>query len=1132
MASEGEVPRSGGVEPSRDHVSQPESEPLQFNVDEDSLSPDAAKVVSSIKQLAESVLFHWRSFPIVLPDSITERRAAEALSGNGENPGVVQFRDLFIAPIFDELEAVATGTDGSLKKLDKEQLKMIQDKGEFDVASLNFPGQTHRWRLSMLLQKGSERTNKSFLADMSKALSLLIITARNRFCSGFFSVTEAARGWANGLRNLLDIVIGMPSTTPGDLHQKLQLERMRYLVAELDIKPSLKRELSTYCEYVKDQCQMLGANKHKTTDLRPPPIPYRYQTPKGQDIDLRLFNKDLMNNSMGILSNILDRQAKGWHVQMRAKLIRHYQGQGMSNEEISKHVSEDIMNHYLDKVFTAVATNAELDVLQPGLGQVLVDQAKAVLVMVKAQASLQQKMEQHKDQLTAHLRKTHPIKSRISTWMEEQLCAFERDFARQHLWTAHEAAISMCEEEQLHQSVYFLRRDLNFIKEREAVLRKELGRVKIPTREFTFSTRIWLPKNWVITRLNFLGRSEVIPTVIRAEEPADTSPKDLDTCFTVQKTKAWVTSTRYPFWRWWNFLHRAWAWTWNVMFFFGIVIPWASPVSLRALVWPSSFVPDKQLSQRDGALYPRESSRTHTLLSRLRALWAHVRRSRADFEAAPDRGFLGKSLTRHFNRFWNFVVKGALGSTLVVLVFPVLCLGVSTLSLIAAVLSPVWVPVGTLLAHLLFFLIFDLDNPWPEKNRWFILFEAVIWNLLLQGCVQPLSALLVGVVACPVASLAVCLFGVVRSGLRLIWDAFMFHVIIKSRGRVPSSDGFVARRISGPGLASNYFFQIRPEQALAAVEARAEHDELEAWRAQMMEVIERPKETYKQFVEQCFKPFSASLTEQGIYLQLNRETTEYISDLRTQANQREVVLYTGLNPDLQRRIKLAEADLKLTILYTSRLLEEFYPEHVIRRMKHSEEDFWEQLDLEFRDWRGFAMKKLKEIFAPSFLVPLEETDNSFQLKVNHLNVKRYADMLATAEIHDDLDLVVELHTPEGDINVSGPYLNVTYFDPKKKQTMGSLRPLPSRCGGADCMGGNGRGRVELDKLEVPLPIPHPADIAVAIYNRENDQDPIDLNDRSCQRVVRATKEAVSSASAPKDSPLKRRVRVADRKKDE
>lgn len=30
------------------------------------------------------------------------------------------------------------------------------------------------------------------------------------------------------------------------------------------------------------------------------------------------------------------------------------------------------------------------------------------------------------------------------------------------------------------------------------------------------------------------------------------------------------TSTRYPMWRWWNYVHRTWAWMWNSMFFFWV----------------------------------------------------------------------------------------------------------------------------------------------------------------------------------------------------------------------------------------------------------------------------------------------------------------------------------------------------------------------------------------------------------------------------------------------------------------------------------------------------------------------------------------------------------------------------------
>lgn len=42
-------------------------------------------------------------------------------------------------------------------------------------------------------------------------------------------------------------------------------------------------------------------------------------------------------------------------------------------------------------------------------------------------------------------------------------------------------------------------------------------------------------------------------------------------------------------------------------------------------------------------------------------------------------------------------------------------------------------------------------------------------------------------------------------------------------------DGFLARRISGPGLASNYYFKIRTEQALVVLETRMEMDQLSSY---------------------------------------------------------------------------------------------------------------------------------------------------------------------------------------------------------------------------------------------------------------------------------------------------------------
>ncbi|CAC5419470.1 unnamed protein product [Mytilus coruscus] len=300
------------------------------------------------------------------------------------------------------------------------------------------------------------------------------------------------------------------------------------------------------------------------------------------------------------------------------------------------------------------------------------------------------------------------------------------------------------------------------------------------------------------------------------------SQKSDDIHYSVEKNTQKLTTSHYPFWRWWNFLVRILTWMKNSIFMFGIVIPLCSSLSWRALFGIQQFYPDTQLCQADGALYKREKK----------------------FEETPDRGFLGKSFARHFNRFWNYILKGGVGTFFVAVSMPVLCTVTSTLSVILAISAPLWIPVVTLIVHIGGFLIYDFDSP-DDSNKIGILFEAIIWRLLIQGCIQPVTAVLVGSIGCPLSSLGITLFGLLRRTCRGFWDTIIYYIVIKPRARVPSNDSFVARRIAGPGLAADFFYQIEPEQALAAFESMLEREELEAWKHHMSRLIDQPKEHFK-----------------------------------------------------------------------------------------------------------------------------------------------------------------------------------------------------------------------------------------------------------------------------------------------
>jgi len=97
-------------------------------------------------------------------------------------------------------------------------------------------------------------------------------------------------------------------------------------------------------------------------------------------------------------------------------------------------------------------------------------------------------------------------------------------------------------------------------------------------------------------------------------------------------------------------------------------------------------------------------------------------------------------------------VKGFLGTIVILFAFPLICLAASLLSICLAVTAPLWIPVFVLLLHIYMILIYDLDAPDNTKNRYCILLEAIVWNLLIQGLLQPVAAILMATLVCPLAA--------------------------------------------------------------------------------------------------------------------------------------------------------------------------------------------------------------------------------------------------------------------------------------------------------------------------------------------------------------------------------------------
>nr|CAD7256838.1 unnamed protein product [Timema shepardi] len=1012
---------------------EPEREPVKFDVHLRGAPDEVVQLVQNIKDVAEQFLYHWKTFPLVLPPSLSSAGATGGDTGSAQHDGGVSLsslprrlnkhinlRDLFLAPSFDELDAVAVDGKGEPRRLNGKHLECIRERGEFEVESLNFPGQVHKWLLSQLLQKGTERSRDSLLNDLALALRFIIVTAKGRLVSHFFSLYQAVRSLVTGLLKLLDIIIGVPSLQAHNLETKIREERWQYLVAELVCRSEFEDSLELLCGFVRRQLRRATTEKfevERESSHPPVPVPYLFLTPKGVELDLRLFNRDTMRRALPALVAILERETRGWFLHFRERLISELRSQKLPDEEIEREVNQAVMKEYLQRVYTSILSHPDLLALGEGIPQLLVQQAQSVVLMHRAVENVQKKLTKTKDSLKQRIEYMYPVFSRIRPWMRDKLRSAENHFIEECQWSAHEEALMLCTSQRLHQTVYFLNRDLTFMREREPVLLKELRKVKTPTRSFQWLTQIWFPSNWIVRR-SFQGQSEVIPTVQSATATSITMPRSdpSQAVFLVEKEVVRTTTTRWPMWRWINYCHRTWSWMWNAMFFFGVVIPWCSPVSLRALLCVEPFMPDLELSQVNGTLFPRKSSLTPTLASRLLSLWRHISKSRTHFETKPDTGFIGKGFTRHLNRLWNYLVKGLLGTLCVVLIFPLVCFVTSFCSLAMALTAFIC--------------------PDPTRNRYLVILEAILWNIGIQGGIQPVLALFVAFFMCPLISVTILTVGVLRYWCRLLWDTASFHLVIKKRGRVPASDSFVVKRIAGPGLASNYFYQVRPEQALAAFEAKLELDELAAYQHETEQTILQPQKDFSQFVEACFGPFSAQLSKTGPYLCLQKEGQDLMSALHEKLERRRRDLQTGLGVAVRSKIKLTTLELKIAIQQAALMLERFYPLHVLQRLPINEEDYWESKGLSVHDWAGLAGLMYADIFSLDFLTPLDEMDTKFRLEPHQqVDLSRYTEMVHGAELGTGgPDLLGPVYAPRGNIQVHSPYLEVSAFNPRSKVT--------------------------------------------------------------------------------------------------
>ena len=396
----------------------------------------------------------------------------------------------------------------------------------------------------------------------------------------------------------------------------------------------------------------------------------------------------------------------------------------------------------------------------------------------------------------------------------------------------------------------------------------------------------------------------------------------------------------------------------------------------------------------------------------------------------------------------GYVLKGALGTAVVALGQPALTVINLALTTALTLTSVLWAPLAALLGWAFNLVIYDHNA--QDGRRLLPLVQLVVGDLALGGVVRMAAALVGAGVFHPVVGALAVLWGNLRAGLRAGYDLLVRSLIIRRLGRVPASTSFLARRVEGPGLSSAYFFQVAPEVVLLTLQANAELEELELYRTKATAELEGPQNELQTFLNSVLGLFgSQGGPTERVATTLHATTAAHLERLRRATEPREQMLRRFTSLPSADHIRQTRRDLATTLALATDRVRGFYPARILGRLTQQEQEaYWANRGLHAADWEGLARQLLAASFSPGLLEPLEETDRSLRLTIEHIDVGTYLSSLERgAPLGGELDRVRE------------PALAET-----------PTVPLPTLAGPAELLSASGRLS---HRLQVPPKPPEP-----------------------------------------------------------
>ncbi|KAH8866061.1 Solute carrier family 13 (Sodium-dependent dicarboxylate transporter) member 2/3/5 [Schistosoma japonicum] len=479
----------------------------------------------------------------------------------------------------------------------------------------------------------------------------------------------------------------------------------------------------------------------------------------------------------------------------------------------------------------------------------------------------------------------------------------------------------------------------------------------------------------------------------------------------MQSTLVLKASTRHFMWRWVVFFLCTYSWIIRSVQYFFVIIPFQSYVSYVALFKPTPIYYVYKVDKKTGYVYYDEAYYKHTIISFLNQMWATLSKIRKNFDRQllPTETFRWYVL-RPIHWIWIYIIRGILTTMVLIIFWPVLCILCSSTSIVIGLLSIFFIPLLSLLLHLLGLLFWNAYTPVLGSNRLLPLFEIIFYQFLIKSVIQFVVSLLCAFLICPAWFLLYILYTISKYLVYTLWDVFIFHIVFKLVTRIPCKENCSVKRSANPESALHicllvslpsfeefiiiyvtfrsyyyYYYRIcpcnelfyllllcflfrtfaRPEDILIVLSVQLEHLELNLWKSQMEHLAKKPVDVYNDFLQSLSTLPLSVLSDNNVANTLNTKTRSWLSLIEKSYNRR------------------AQA-LDLTLDLGSELTKCFYELRIsprIHLLKRRVDEWWSEFQLNENDFTGLCHYLLRNAFGEQIFCCITEKNTAIPLQI-------------------------------------------------------------------------------------------------------------------------------------------------------